>query len=74
MELVRIQTTAQKTTQCNANALHFGKVARCHHAARYVIYGATQQVRFCPFHASTLAKELAQELFHADLQHWYEKD
>lgn len=74
MEFVTIQTTAQKFTPCNAEVLRFGKAHRCHHGARYVIHGATQHVRLCMFHASTLAKELAKELFEIDLQHWYEKE
>jgi len=74
LELVDILTSDYRSTQCNASVKREGKAYRCHHQANYVVHGSTQHLRLCKFHASTLAKELAQELFQTELVHWYEKE
>jgi len=73
MNLVDALTSENRSTICNANVKREGKSYRCHHQSAYIIHGSTQTVRFCKFHASELAKELAEELFHTKLEHWYEK-
>ena len=74
MELLRPLNWQDRNTQCNGTIPREGKVFKCVQYANYLVHGRSQHLRLCKFHASLLAKELAKELFNAELEHWYEKE